>query len=161
MERRGRMERAIGIELRKLSNLACRYFEQQTNKKQVDAITGTNGWIIGYIAKRTSQGEPVYQRDLETRFGITRSTASKVVSLMVQKGLLTQNSVSEDKRLRQLTLTPRAEQVLQLMDQDHRQFETALRQGFSPEELETLFSLLDRLKDNLRSMNEKEEENRA
>ena len=44
------MERAIGIELRKLSNLTCRYFEQQTNKKTVDDITGTNGWIIGYIA---------------------------------------------------------------------------------------------------------------
>ena len=79
------MERALGIELRKLSNLTCRYFDQQTNKRAVDAVTGTNGWIIGYIARREKEGREVYQRDLETRFGITRSTASKVVALMVQK----------------------------------------------------------------------------
>ena len=34
------MERALGIELRKLSNLTCRYFDQQTNKRAVDAVTG-------------------------------------------------------------------------------------------------------------------------
>ena len=64
------MERALGIELRKLSNLTCRYFDQQTNKRAVDAVTGTNGWIIGYIARREKEGREVYQRDLETRFGI-------------------------------------------------------------------------------------------
>ena len=46
------MERALGIELRKLSNLTCRYFDQQTNKRAVDAVTGTNGWIISRGAKR-------------------------------------------------------------------------------------------------------------
>ena len=49
------MERALGIELRKLSNLTCRYFDQQTNKRAVDAVTGTNGWIIGYIARREKE----------------------------------------------------------------------------------------------------------
>lgn len=155
------MERAIGIELRKLSNLTCRYFEQQTNKKQVDAITGTNGWIIGYIAKQQAKGKPVYQRDLETHFGITRSTASKVVSLMVQKGLVEQRSVPEDRRLRQLVLTPRAEEVKQLMDEDHFSFENTLRRGFSEDELNTLFALLDRLKENLNQMNEREEQEKA
>ena len=80
------MERYIGAELRRLSNLSCRYFERQAGKRQTEAITGTNGWIIGYIGRREERGEVVYQHDLESRFGITRSTASKVVSLMAQKG---------------------------------------------------------------------------
>ena len=151
------MERDIGIELRKLSNLTCRYFEQKTNKKQVDAITGTNGWIIGYIARQESLGNPVYQRDLENRFGITRSTASKVVNLMVQKGLVEQRPVPEDKRLRRLVLTPRAQQVKQLMDEDHRRFEQTLRRGLNDADVRMLFSLLDRLKKNLEQMDEKEE----
>ena len=151
------MERAIGIELRKLSNLTCRYFEQQTNKQKIEAVTGTNGWIIGYIAHQQSKGRPVYQRDLETRFGITRSTASKVVSLMMQKGLIEQQSVAEDRRLRRLTLTPRAEEVKRLMDEDYDRFESTLRRGFSEGELQTLFSLLERLKENLTQMDEKEE----
>lgn len=150
------MERALGIELRKLSNLTCRYFDQQTNKRAVDAVTGTNGWIIGYIARREKEGSEVYQRDLETRFGITRSTASKVVALMVQKGLIEQQSVPGDRRVRRLTLTPKAEEVKRMMDEDHEKFEATLRKGLSEEELATLFSLLDRLQENLRGMDVKE-----
>ena len=155
------MERAIGIELRKRANLTCRYFEQQTNKKTVDDITGTNGWIIGYIAYQESKGQPVYQRDLETRFGVTRSTASKVVSLMAQKGRVEQQSVPEDKRLRRLVRTPKAEEVKRLMDADHSSFEETLRRGFSESELQTLFSLLDRLKENLKRMDQREENEQA
>ncbi len=148
------MDRAIGMELRRLSNLTCRYFEQQTGIKQVEAITGTNGWIIGYIGFQESAGKPVYQRDLEARFGITRSTASKVVALMVQKGLVEQQSVPGDRRLKRLVLTERAQQLKRMMDEDHERFETMLRRGFTDSEIETLFALLDRLKDNLKTMNE-------
>ena len=133
------MERSIGIELRKLSNLSCRYFEQQTNKKEVDALTGTNGWIIGYIAGREAKGEAVYQRDLEAHFGITRSTA-----------------VPEDRRLRRLVLTDKAAQVTRLMEEDHQSFENTLRQGFTEAELQTLFALLDRLQGNLKKLDDKE-----
>lgn len=150
------MERALGVELRRLSNQICRYFDQQTNKRAVDAVTGTNGWIIGYIARREAEGREVYQRDLETRFGVTRSTASKVVALMVQKGLIEQQSVPGDRRVRRLTLTPKAEEVKRMMDEDHEKFETTLRKGLSEEELATLFSLLDRLQENLRGMDVKE-----
>ncbi len=143
------MERALGAELRKVSNLTHRYFEQNSNKARVDAITGTNSWIIGFVAHQEEMGREVYQRDLETRFGITRSTASKVVNLMVQKGLLEQQSVPEDRRLKKLKLTERALEVKQLMDEDHVRFEATLRKGLSPEEVNTLFALLDRIKQNL------------
>lgn len=150
------MERLIGVELRRLSNLVCRYFDQQSNKKQVDAITGTNGWIIGYIARQEAQGNAVFQRDLEGRFGITRSTASKVVNLMVQKGLIAQVSVPDDRRLKRLTLTARAEELKHLMDEDHQRFEQTLRRGLSEKEIATLFDLLDRLQGNLKQMDGKE-----
>ena len=148
------MERLIGVELRRLSNLTCRYFDQLANKKRVDAITGTNGWIICYIARQNEQGNDVFQRDLESRFGITRSTASKVVNLMVQKGLIEQQGVPGDKRLKKLCLTERAMEVKLLMDENRRGFEETLRRGFSEGEIETLFSLLDRLQENLKVMNE-------
>ena len=109
-----------------------------------------------YTARREKGGREVYQRDLETRFGITRSTASKVVALMVQKGLIEQQSVPGDRRVRRLTLTPKAEEVKRMMDEDHEKFEATLRKGLSEEELATLFSLLDRLQENLRGMDVKE-----
>ncbi|MBQ2027923.1 MAG: MarR family transcriptional regulator [Clostridia bacterium] len=152
------MERYIGAELRRLSNLSCRYFERQAGKRQTEAITGTNGWIIGYIGRREERGEVVYQHDLESRFGITRSTASKVVSLMAQKGLVEQLSVEGDRRKKQLRLTRKAREVTQMMNEDRRHFEQMLRRGFSTEELEMLFSFLDRLHANLSEKEENEEQ---
>ena len=72
-----------------------------------------------------------------------------------------QQSVPEDKRLRRLVLTPKAEEVKRLMDADHSSFEETLRRGFSESELQTLFSLLDRLKENLKRMDQREENEQA
>jgi len=152
----GIMERALGLELRKISNLSRRYFEQYSHKKCIDAITGPNSWIIGYIGDKTEAGEEVYQRDLETRLGITRSTVSKVVNLMVQKGLLERKSVAHDARLKKLVLTEKSMELKKLMDEDHRRFDMALRKGFDQEELTQLFTYLDRMKNNLKELSREE-----
>ena len=50
----------------------------------------------------------IYQKDLEKKFSVTRSTASKVVKLMVQKGLIVREEVESDARLKKLILTEKA-----------------------------------------------------
>lgn len=151
------MEKALGLELRKISNLSYRFFEQCTNHRLLDEITGANGWIIGFIGRRNEEGHEVYQRDVEAKLGVTRSTASKVINLMVQKGLIVQKSVQGDKRLKSLILTPRGQEIKQLIDEDHRLFEDTLRQAVTAEELETLFTLLDRIKQQIEQSMNKEE----
>ena len=150
------MDKALGLELRKISNLSRRYFEQFSHKKSIDDITGPNSWIIGYVGDKTEAGEEVYQRDLETRLGITRSTVSKVVNLMVQKGLLDRRSVAHDARLKKLVLTEKSIEIKKLMDEDHKKFEKALRKGFSEEELMQLTAYLDRMKNNLKELSMEE-----
>ena len=150
------MKKALGLELRSLSNLMRRYFEQYSHKKCIEAITGTNSWIIGYVGDKTSEGIDVYQRDLETRFGITRSTASKVVNLMVQKDLLERRSVPHDARLKKLVLTEKSLEIKKLMDEDHNRFESALCKGFSPDELLQLFGYIERMKKNLKELSKEE-----
>ena len=135
----------IGIELRYLNNLIRRYVDNKLHKKYIDSVTGTNGWIIGYIA---DHGD-VYQKDLETEFGITRSTASKVVSLMVQKGLIEHRSVPQDARLKKLVLTDKALELSKLMNQDHEAVEKTLKKGFTEEELVNLHSYIGRMKQNI------------
>ena len=137
----------IGIDLRCLSNLTLRFMENKANKKYVDNITGTNGWIIGYISDHRDRD--VFQRDLEEEFSITRSTSSKVVNLMVKKGLIVRESVPQDARLKKLVLTGKALDIAKLMEQDGENLEKTLRKGFSEEEIETLHSYLVRVKKNL------------
>ena len=138
----------IGKELRSLNNQIRRYFENKTNKKTVDAATDTNAWIIAYIADHADQD--VYQRDLEEAFGVTRSTASKVVNLMVQKGLIERQSVKHDARLRKLVLTPKAMEIRTLMEEDHILIEAQVVKDFTEEEILQLNSYIQRIKQNVR-----------
>lgn len=67
----------IGNDVRILSHQIHRWIENAPNKKKIDSVTGANAWIIGYISDKTDNNEDVFQKDLESCFEITRSTASK------------------------------------------------------------------------------------
>lgn len=137
----------VSKKLHSLSNLIMRYFENSPIKKSLDQVTGTNGWIIGYLADNDDR--EIYQKDLEKEFGITRSTASKVINRMEQKGMIRRESVAEDARLRKLTLTPEAWDVFHKMETDHTNLERKLMQGFSEEETEELHRYIDRMYENM------------
>lgn len=139
--------RFIGLELRSLNNIIMRFMENNTHKKYIDSITGTNGWIIGYIAHHADKD--VFQKDLEQKFSITRSTASKVINLMVQKGLIERHPVSHDARLKKLVLTPKALEFSKFMETDGKIMEQALIKGFSEQEIENLSGYIKRMKQNL------------
>ena len=139
----------IGVEIRILNNLIRRSVENAPNKKMIDEVTGTNGWIIGYLSDHKDQD--VFQRDFEEEFGMTRSTASKVVNLMEKKGLVTRCSVPGDARLKKLEMTPRAEEINNLMLEDFRGIESTLLDGFSDEELAIFYDILHRMQNNLKN----------
>lgn len=137
----------IGKELRSLNNLVHRFFEFSGHKKEIETVTGTNGWIIGYLAENA--GKDIFQKDLENQFTITRSTASKVLNLMEQKGLVKRLSVARDARLRKIVLTDKAWEISAMMQDDVRRMEQTLTKGFSDVEIQTLHVFLQRMKANL------------
>ncbi len=137
----------IGKELRSLSNLIMRFVDNKLNKRNIESVTGTNGWIISYIAENADRN--IYQRDLEKKFGVTRSTVSNVVNLMVKKGLIEKRSVPRDARLKKLVLTPKARAISQMMQRDMEIFESALTKDFSREELSQLYFYIRRMKQNM------------
>ena len=63
-----------------------------------DSLTGRNFWVLRYL--QDHPGEDVFQKDLEAAFKIRRSTVSRMMELMEQKGLLTRESVGGDARLK-------------------------------------------------------------
>ena len=153
------MERKpIGCEIRILSNMIHRWVDNSSNKKEIDRITGANTWIIGHIAKQNEKGLVVFQRDFEQQFGITRSTASKVVNLMVQKGLIERQSVPGDGRLKKLVLTDKSREIHRLMTEDFDRIESMLCRGFSEEELEQFFEYIHRMQNNMKTDRNNEQE---
>lgn len=141
----------MGIELRSLCNEINRYVEKKLSRKQIEKVTGSNGWIIGYIDNNSDRD--VFQRDLEQEFGITRSTASRVVELMVKKGLVVRQGVPEDGRLRKLVLTDKCAPIVEMMRDDGKKVEQTLLKGFSDEEIATMFGYIERMRENIRQDN--------
>ena len=72
--------------------------------------------FLGYLDAH--DGQPVYQKDLESAFHIRRSTASGILQIMVRDGLLVREPVEGDARLKRLVLTPIAMEQLAEMQQD-------------------------------------------
>lgn len=145
MEKRG-----IGVRLRMLNNAVRRYIDRYAEgKKALDSLTCSNGWIIGYVCEMKERGKDVYQRDLENNFGITRSTASKVLGLMEKKGLVERVSVSHDARLKKIVPTERSLEIGRVIKDDNEKMEHLLKKGFSPKELEQLYGYLERIQMNI------------
>ena len=137
----------IGFEIKTLSNLIKRQFDQSSNKKEIDNLTGTNGWVIGYLAN--NQHRDVFQRDLELEFSIRRSTASKILQLMEKKGFIKRESVEYDARLKKLVLTEKALEVHAIAQQGINQLEKKISKGLTNEEIETFFKIAEKIKKNL------------
>ena len=138
---------SAAVTLKYMSNLCMRYLENNSHKKDIEAITGTNGWIIAYIQE--NENKDIFQRDLEKQFGITRSTASKVINLMISKGLVEHKSVEYDARLKKLVLTDKARAIVSLIKEDGEMLERVLLSDIPEEEMNVFFGCIKKMKDNI------------
>ena len=137
----------INTELRILSRNINNYFINNGNRKKIDKMTGSGGWIIAYIAENFNRD--IFQRDLEREFYITRSTASKNVDLLVKNGFIERVPVDYDARLKKLVLTEKAHDVFKIMRNDRASLEEQMLTGFSDDEKLQLRAFLKRLASNI------------
>ena len=121
--------------------------DNSANKQYLDSLTGTNGWVIGYLIR--NDGKDIFQRDLEAEFSIRRSTASSILKRMEKNGLIRREPVDYDARLKKLVLTEKSFEVHSLIMDDINMVEKKLVNGLTEAELNTFFETADKLKRNL------------
>jgi DNA-binding MarR family transcriptional regulator len=138
-------------DIKVISNLLKRQIGNCESGKYVDEVTGNNAFIIGYLADH--KDIDVFQKDLEDIFSVRRSTMSNIIARMEDKGFLVRTPVGHDARLKKLVLTEKGEAIHALMETNVTAVEQTLIAGFSDEEKETLFRLLQKLRTNLENDN--------
>ncbi len=112
-------------------------------RKQINAnmqnmgITGVQSRVMYYILAKYADG-PVYQRDVENAFGLSRSTATGILQLMERDGLILRESVARDARLKSLIPTDKAVRLGEQIKNSLYQTEECLTRGLSDTQL-TLF----------------------
>jgi DNA-binding MarR family transcriptional regulator len=139
--------RKVGLELIKAANKIRRNVHNSDEIRSLDNITGSNGYIIGYIANHSDK--EIFQKDIEEKFSLTRSTVSKVLKLMEGKDLIHRESVNYDARLKKLILTEKAWDMHRIFLKRSENLESKITQGFTEDEIQTLFNMLNRINSNL------------
>lgn len=140
------MDRIVSKKINCTSTKIKRIIENLDSIKKLDNISGTNGFIIVYIYK---SNKDVYQKDIEKEFGITRSTASNIISLMEKKGLIIRERVDSDARLRKLVLTDLAKEYSITVIKDLDSFNKKITKDISDDDIDVFLKVLNKIEDNL------------
>ncbi len=139
----------LGFMIRNLAKQLRRRADSCAGKQYLESLTGTNGWIIGFLAHNS--GRDVFQKDIEETFSVRRSTVSRVVTLMEQKGLINRHGVDSDARLKKLVLTDKAVEIHRTIETELLDLESTLVEGLSDEDIDNFrriaFKMLDNLSD--------------
>lgn len=138
----------IGCEIRTLSNVIKRCFEEKARGNGLEGLTGMQGWIIDYLYEQ-DKGKEIFQRDVEKEFNIRRSTATGVLQLLERDGFITREAVAQDARLKSLKLTPKAIEAQEIIIKNINELEQQLAQGLTQEEVNTFFRLMNLIRKNV------------
>lgn len=145
------------VAIRTLHNVINRYL-YVTRPEQVKDVSGGNIDIIVFLAHH--KDEEIFPQDIERRFGVTRSTASRVLALMERKGLITRESVPRDARLKRIVLTDKSHAIAEALRDNAKQMEDKLLDRLSDAEIRQFMYTLDVMQTNLVSTGAIGDENR-
>lgn len=139
-------KKSVGIEIKVLSNLLKRKIHTFLPKLEVE-LTDSERQVIGFL--HNNMGKEIFQKDIEDRFVIRRSTASRMLKTLEEKNIILRESVSRDARLKKISLTPMAKAMQENVINRLDVFEEMLRTGISKEEMDVFFSVTGKIKKNL------------
>ena len=137
----------IPAQLRRVNNLIFRRIGQISRANGVEAVTPMHGWIMEYLYRNSDT--PVFQRDIEREFSITRSTVTNILQLMERKGYIERQSVPQDARLKRLILTEEGGRVHEKTMLCFHQTDDYVAGLLTAEENTELLRLLNKLREAL------------
>ncbi len=111
-------------------------------------ITGVQSHILFYIMNHAPEG-PVFQKDVEEFFELSRSTATGILQNLERNGVIQRNSVPYDARLKSLVPTKKAEQMSAQVQACILETERAMTRGISPGQQQLFKEIAAKMSENL------------
>ncbi len=137
----------IGIEVKRLDNEIHSRMAVYRSEKGQGELTMMQSWILGFIY-RNSEKE-IFQKDIEAKFSIARSTATGILQLMEKNGYIRRVSLPRDARMKELELTPKGVQMQETTIENIQRMENKLREGISKEDIDVFFRVIRKMRSNV------------
>ena len=140
----------LGFRIRSVWQQVKRLMNRHLTENDGYGLTGMQFAIVSFIAKESTERD-VFQKDLEQKFDIRKSTVTGILNTMERDGLLLRETVPYDARLRKMILTDKALQAKQNTEQVIDSVESQLSKGLTEEEITTFLSILEKISKNAES----------
>ncbi|MFW5946461.1 MAG: MarR family winged helix-turn-helix transcriptional regulator [Candidatus Natronoplasma sp.] len=101
------------------------------------------------LFKLLKGGDGVTQKEICEKLHVSKSTTSKIIKSLVEKGYLRKEKDPEDKRASRIFLTDKKEEIEDLIKEIDEKAENKMLKGFDDEERKNLKAYLERILDNL------------
>jgi len=101
------------------------------------------------LFKLIKKGDGVTQKEICERLHVSKSTTSKIIKRLVEKGYLRKEKDPQDKRASRIFLTEKKEEIEDLIKEIDEKAENKMLKGFDDEEKKNLRGYLERILDNL------------
>lgn len=143
----------VGYELRSLHNTIHRFVTEKNKKRFSHGYTTeVHLWIMEYLYSKSSAD--VFQKDLEAVFEVRRSTMTGILQTMEKNGLIIRESVNHDARLKKITLTEKAKQLVEFNRKDIEDFDRKIVEGIPEQDLQIFFDVMAKIKENIIAMSD-------
>lgn len=140
----------LGFRIRSVWQQVKRLMNRHLTENDGYGLTGMQFAIVSYLAKESAERD-VFQKDLEQKFDIRKSTVTGILNTMERDGLLLRETVPYDARLRKMILKDKALQAKQNTEQVIDSVESQLSKGLTEEEITTFLSILEKISKNAES----------
>lgn len=136
--------------LREIHNQTKQVIHKSSPRFEKGPRSQLQGGILGYLYHH--RDGPVYQKDLEKEFRISRATATNTLQVMERNGLIIRRAQDKDARLKRIQLTEEAYQNHRQIEAHMNMMERRMLEGMTDEETAELHRLLKLLQRNLEAM---------
>ena len=141
------MSRYIGQAMRSLQRLIHQKVEVLRVQSN-DDLTFVQSHTLRYLDEH--RDEDVFQKDFEIVLNVRRSTCTEILNVLERDGYIERNSVSNDKRLKKLVLTEKAQLLHKTISMNVERLEELLKKDISQGDLEIFFKVVDQMQQNLK-----------
>ena len=127
-----------------LANMQRRLIDKLAKEKQ---YSGTEGKVIHFLFENS--GKPVYQKNIESVFALRAATATQVLDSLEKQELIERVPSKEDKRLKEIVLTKKADKLKDDIFHDLNQLESQIVRGLSEAQLHAWCEITNQMIQNL------------
>lgn len=139
-------DKNISLEIKKIDSLIVRKIISY-NKNSINQLSPAQIVIIKYLIK--NKNNIVYQKDIEKKLGLRKSTISGILSTMIKNNIITRTESANDLRSKEIKLTDKGLELDKKMKKKAIEFEKLLQSNIDPKDLEIFYKVTNQIQKNL------------